>query len=159
MVEHPDSHLIDPRRMSWARLVGDHDRIAQQCAALVTLARRPDRPAEAAAILLLELAVCVADHLGIEDQVIDLTMVAVRDGTSPGDAALMSAALDALRADWTSFIVRWSPAAVIEHWPAFGGEAEVMLGRLSDQVRRENELLYAEALRCGIIDRGQPILH
>ncbi|GAA0668255.1 hypothetical protein FHT00_000275 [Sphingomonas insulae] len=159
MVEYRGNDLVDPRRTSWARLVGDHDRIAQQCAALVVLARRPDRPAEAAAVLLLELAVCVADHLGIEDQVIDLTVTAVRTGVSPDDAATMSEALDVLKADWTDFIVRWTPAAVLGHWSRFAGEAETMMSRLSDQVRHENELLYAEALRRGIIDRGQPVLH
>ena len=159
MVEHSGEYPLDSRRTSWARLVGDHDRIARQCSALVALARRPDRPAEAAAVLLLELAVCVADHLGVEDQVIDLTVAAVRTGCSPGDAAAMTEALEVLKADWTAFIVRWSPAAVIEHWAAFADEAEGMMGRLANQVRRENELLYAEALRRGIIDRGQAILH
>jgi hypothetical protein len=159
MAEYTGSPLVDPNRTSWSRLVGDHDRIAQQCTALVALARRADRPAEAAAILLLELAVRVADHLGIEDQVIDMTVTAIRAGTSPAEAAAMAEALDALKADWTAFIVRWSPAAIIEHWHGFADEAEIMLARLADQVRRENELLYAEALRRGLIDRGYPVLH
>jgi hypothetical protein len=159
MVDHVTRDLADPRRTSWTRLVGDHDRIARQCAALVTLSRRANRPAEDAAVLLLELAVGVADHLGVEDQVIDLTTTAIRTGSSPEEAAAMAAALDALKVDWTRFIVRWSPAAVIADWADFAGEAESMLGRLSDQVRRENELLYAEALRRGVIDTGQPILH
>lgn len=159
MVERRATDRTDPRRTSWARLVGDHDRIAQQCAALVALARRADRPAEAAAVLLLEIAVCVADHLGIEDQVIDLTVTAVSTGVSPADAATMSEALEVLKADWTDFVVRWTPAAVLGHWSSFAGEAEIMMSRLSEQVRHENELLYAEALRRGIIDRGQPVLH
>lgn len=159
MADYAGNPLADPHRTSWSRLVGDHDRIARQCMTLVALARRADHPAEAAAILLLELAVCVADHLGIEDQVIDMTLTAVRTGTSPAEAAAMAEALEALKADWTAFIVRWSPAAIIEHWHGFAEDAEVMLPRLSDQVRRENELLYAEALRRGVIDRGYPVLH
>lgn len=159
MVDYAGAPLADPNRASWSRLVGDHDRIARRCAALVALARRDDRPAEAAAILLLELAVCVADHLGIEDQVIDMTLTAIHAGASAQEAAAMADALDTLKADWTAFIVRWSPAAIIEHWDGFAVDAEAMLPRLSDQVRRENELLYAEALRRGIIDRGQPVLH
>lgn len=159
LADPPIDRLADPRRASWARLVSDHDRIARQCEALVALTRRADRPAEAAAILLLELAVGVADHLGIEDQVIDLTVVALRGGAAADEAASMAATLDALKADWTRFIVRWSPAAVLGQWSEFAGEAEAMLARLADQVRHENDLLYAEAHRRGIIDRGQPILH
>lgn len=159
MVEHAGNDLVDSRRTSWARLVDDHDRIARQCAALVALARREDRPAEAAAVLLLELAVGVADHLGVEDQVIDLTVTAARAGTPPAEIAAMAQALEVLKDDWTTFIIRWPPAAVADHWADFAGEVESMTNRLSDQVRRENELLYAEALRRGVIDYGRPILH
>ncbi|MCP3734806.1 hypothetical protein M9979_07975 [Sphingomonas sp. RP10(2022)] len=154
-----DTLRLDPRRISWSRLLGDHDRIAQQCAALVALVQRDDEATETASILLLELAVFVADHLGVEDEVIDLTLAALRTGTPPRSAVAMTVALDALKRDWTTFLVTWTPAAVAADWPAFAVAAQAMLPRLAAQVRHENELLYAEALRRGIIDRGEPILH
>ncbi len=149
----------DPTRASWTRLLGDHDRIAQHCAALAALARRADRPVEDASIRLLELTVCVADHLGVEDQVIDLTAVAMRNGASAEQVAAMTAELDVLKADWTDFIVRWTPVAIAGDWDGFTAATEAMLPRLGAQVRRENELLYAEALRRGVIDSGRLILH
>lgn len=153
-----EQSIGDPARTSWARLLGDHDRIARQCAGLATLARQSDRPADAASIMLLELAICVADHLGVEDQVVDLTLAALHAGSTPQQAAAMSRELDALKCDWTDFIVRWTPSAIAADWPAFGDDADAILSRLSTQVRRENELLYAEALYRGIIAKGLPTL-
>jgi hypothetical protein len=154
-----DRHTPYPGRTTWTRLVGDHDRIARQCAAICALAQRADQPVETAAIQLLELAVVVADHLGDEDQVIDLTATAIRFGASAEQAAAMTDELDVLKTDWTDFIVRWTPAAIAAQWPAFIVDAQGMMPRLAAQVRRENELLYAEAMHRGIIDTGQPILH
>ncbi len=159
MIDHRSDDTIDPHRTSWARLLGDHDRIARQCATLAAVARRPDRPVETASILLLELAVVVADHMGVEDQVIDMTCAAISTGTTPAEATAMAAELERLKADWTRFIVRWNHPTIERDWPIFGEAAEAMLSRLAAQVRRENELLYAEALRRGIIDSGQPVLH
>ncbi|MEH3157558.1 MAG: hypothetical protein PGN08_00780 [Sphingomonas taxi] len=159
MVAPFDATRTDPRRITWTRLLGDHERIAQQCATIALLAQREDRPAETVAILLLELAVFVADHLGVEDEVIDLTLAAVRTGSSPQDAVAMARRLEVLKSDWGAFIVAWTPAALATRWPEFAVAAEAMLPRLVAQVRGESELLYAEALRRGVIDSGQPILH
>ncbi|USU06401.1 opsin-5 family protein [Sphingomonadaceae bacterium OTU29MARTA1] len=159
MVDRPESDGIDPRRTSWGRLVGDHDRIARQCGALVALTRRDDRPAEDVTVALLELTVSVADHLGVEDQVIDMTTVAIRGGTSPDHAAAMADELEALKSDWTAFIVRWNPTAVVAQWDAFAEDAAAMLPRLVAQVKRENELLYTAALRHGVIDAGHATRH
>lgn len=153
-VAHPTA-----ARIAWRRLLGDHDRIASQCAAIAALARRPGRHVETASILLLELAIFVADHMGVEDQVVDLTAAAIRSGATPDDAAALATEFDALKCDWTAFIVRWTPDAVAADWPGFAEAAEAMMPRLSAQVRRENELLYAEALRRGIIQTGGLVLH
>lgn len=159
MIEHNRDGHADPRRITWTRLLGDHDRIARQCADLVDLARRPDRPVEIAAIQLLELAVFVADHMGVEDRVIDLTAAAIHAGTSPEAAEAMRVRLDTLKSDWAEFIVRWTPDAIAADWPAFTIAAEAILPRLAAQVRCENDLLYTEALRRGLIESGRAILH
>ena len=154
-----DRYTTHPGRTTWTRLVGDHDRIARQCAAIAALAQSSDQPVETVTVQLLELAVVVADHLGIEDQVRDLTATAIRFGASVEQAAAMTRELDVLKSDWTDFIVRWSPTAIAERWSAFIVDAQAMMPRLAAQVRRENELLYAEAMHRGIIDTGRPILH
>ena len=146
-------------RASWVRLLGDHDRIARQCTALVAIARRPDCPYGQATVMLLELAVCVADHLGVEDRVIDLTAMALRFGMTPDRVTAMTGELDLLKRDWIDFIGRWTPDTIVARWPLFADDAETMLGRLATQVRRENELLYAEASGMGIIAPGERLLN
>jgi hypothetical protein len=158
MTDPTDSHA-GPARASWMRLMGDHDRIARQCAALAVVARRGDRPYDQATAMLLDLAILVADHMGVEDRVIDLTAAALRFGIAPARATVMHDALQTLKRDWTDFIVRWTPDVIVARWPAFGDDAAAMLARLEEQVRGENELLYAEALDRGIIVRGERILH
>ncbi|NII58258.1 hemerythrin domain-containing protein [Sphingomonas aerolata] len=141
-------------RTSWRRLIDDHDRIAERCTDLVALLQRRGHNCAAASRKLLELAVLVADHLGVEDEVIDLTAIATEADYSPETVAVMAAELDALRREWRVFIAHWLPTIEPADWYEFRGEAEAMLSRLTHQVQRESALLYDDALRAGVIATG-----
>lgn len=146
---HPESD-----RRTWERLIGDHDSIASKCSAIVALTNGGRLQCGLASRLLLELAVLVADHLGVEDEVIDLTAIATEADYSPETVAVMAAELDALRREWRVFIAHWLPTIEPADWYEFRGEAEAMLARLTHQVQRESALLYDDALRAGVIATG-----
>lgn len=145
-------------RTSWARMIGDHDRIAAMCADIVALSERPPAERSRAPGMLAQLALVVADHLGAENEMVDLATLVAAD-SSPDVIANMQATADALRNDWRRFISRWLPAIPPAEWPAFMADATEMLSRLDRQVAAENRLLYDVAFRHGIIDTGFTALH
>ena len=151
--------VSDQDRANWTRLIDDHEKIAGQCADLVLLARQPSTQSALASRKLIELAVTVADHLGVEDEVIDRTVVAMEAHCSADTIAMMEEDLDILRSDWKAFIGRWLPTISSKDWAAFGMQAESMLDRLSHQVKLETELLYDHALRDGVVRPGGLVLH
>ena len=151
--------VSDQDRANWTRLIEDHEKIAEQCADLVTLARQSKAQSTVASRKLIELAVTVADHLGVEDEVIDRTVVAMGAHCSADTIAMMEEDLDILRSDWKAFIGRWLPTIQPKDWAAFGVQAESMLDRLSNQVKLETELLYDHALRDGVVRSGGLVLH
>jgi hypothetical protein len=151
--------VSDNDRANWTRLIDDHEKIAGQCAELVNLARQSKTQSAIASRKLIELAVTVADHLGVEDEVIDRTVVAMEAHCSADTIAMMEEDLDILRSDWKAFIGRWLPTISPKDWAAFGGQAESMLDRLSRQVKLETELLYDHALRDGVVRPGGLVLH
>lgn len=151
--------VLDEDRANWARLIDDHDRIADQCAVLAELARQSSAQADVASRKLIELAVTVADHLGVEDEVIDLTAAAMEARYPIDTIATMEEDLDILRSDWKVFIARWLPAIARTDWQTFGVDAESMLNRLSRQVKLETELLYDHALEDGVLRPGGLVLH
>nr|GFD58900.1 hypothetical protein [Tanacetum cinerariifolium] len=57
----------------------------------------------------------------------------------------MRASLERLRSDWAVFVGKWTTRAVTDHWLAFGGEATIMVERLTMQIAAENDLLYSPA--------------
>jgi hypothetical protein len=140
-------------------LIEDHYRIAEQCAVLVSLARQSSAQAGVASRKLIELAVTVADHLGVEDEVIDRTLVAMEARYSADAIAMMEENLDILRSDWKVFIARWLPVILPDDWTTFGVQARSMLDRLSAQVRLETEILYDSALEDGVVRPGGLVLH
>lgn len=151
--------VSDQDRANWARLIGDHDRIAEQCAILAALSRKTSAESGLASRKLIELAVTVADHLGVEDEVIDRTVVAMEAHCSPDTIAMMEEDLDILRSDWKAFIGRWLPVIQPSDWTLFGIQAESMMNRLSEQVKLETELLYDNALQDGVMQPGSLVLH
>ena len=151
--------VSDQDRANWARLINDHEKIARQCAELVSLARQSKGQSAIASRKLIELAVTVAEHLGVEDEVIDRTVVAMEAHCSADTIAMMEEDLDILRSDWKAFIGRWLPTISPKDWSAFGVQAESMLDRLSHQVKLETELLYDHALRDGVVRPGGLVLH
>lgn len=151
--------VSDQDRANWTRLIDDHEKIAGQCTELVCMARQSSTQSAVASRKLIELAVTVADHLGVEDEVIDRTVVAMEARCSADTIAMMEEDLDILRSDWKAFIGRWLPTISPKDWTAFGVQAESMLDRLSDQVKLETKLLYDHALRDGVVRPGGLVLH
>lgn len=151
--------ISDQDRANWSRLIADHDRIADQCAILVDLSRQSSAQSGAASRKLIELAVTVADHLGVEDEVIDRTIMAMEARYSNDAIAMMEEDLDILRSDWKVFIARWLPVIMPQDWQAFGEQAQSMLDRLSAQVKLETEILYDNALEDGVVRPGGLVLH
>ena len=150
-------------RITWLRLIEDHERIADQCSTLTRLARQSSAQSAAASRQLIELAVTVAEHLRIEDEVIDRTAMALGTRYSADAIADMEEDLDILRSDWKSFIGRWLPVIAPSEWALFGAQAESMFDRLSDQVRLETDILYDHALGNGVVltrrNLGGLVLH
>jgi len=141
-------------RTSWSRLIRDHDRIAERCAGLVALLQRREHNCAAASRKLVELAVLVADHLGVEDEVIDLTAIATEADYAPETVAAMAEELATLRREWRVYVAHWLPTIEPADWYEFKAESEAMLARLTFQVQRESALLYDDALRSGMIATG-----
>lgn len=111
------------------------------------------QPAEAARALGT-LAVLVRDHLAQEDPVIYDTVLAIQR-TRHADAAAMSASeFEALKRDWTGYILRWDEVTITTHWPGFVDETKSMLERLRTRVRSETAILYSLAEHCGVIAAG-----
>ena len=149
----------DEDRANWAQLLDDHKRIAEQCVVLADLAQGSREQSGIASRKLIELAITVAKHLDLEDEVIDRTVMAMEAKYSPDTIATMEENLDILRSDWKAFIGRWLPTISPKDWTAFGVQAESMLDRLSHQVMLETELLYDHALRDGVVRPGGLVLH
>lgn len=146
-------------RTDWTRLIDDHERIAEQCVALAAMAQEPSTRSLAASRKLIELAVTVAAHLEVEDDVIDRTAVAMGARYSADTIATMEEDLDVLRSDWKAFIARWLPVILPGDWQAFGEQADSMLDRLATQVKLETEMLYVHAIREGFVQPGALVLH
>ena len=144
---------------NWAQLIDDHKRIAEQCIVLADLAQGSREQSGLASRKLIELAVTVARHLDLEDEVIDRTVVAMEAKYSPDTIATMEEDLDILRSDWKAFIGRWLPVINPADWKTFGVQAESMLDRLSSQVMLETEILDDHALRDGVVRPGGAVLH
>ena len=153
----PDNDLAE--RASWARLIGDHDRIARMCRALAAVSAEPVSSRGKASGMLARLAVVVADHLGVEREMVDMTAVAMAANYSVDTVIDMQATLDLLKQDWKAFIARWLPTIEADGWTQFGIDAAAMLPRLSRQVEQENRLLYDGAVRYGIIGLGHTVVH
>ena len=149
----------DEDRANWARLIDDHRHIAAQCVEIADLAQGPREQSGPASRKLIELAITVAKHLDVEDEVIDRTVIAMEPRFSAETIAMMEEDLDILRSDWKVFISRWLPVIAPSEWEAFGVEAESMLDRLSSQVMLETKILYDHALRDGVVRAGGAVLH
>lgn len=151
--------VTEQDRANWSRLIDDHQRIASQCVALAALSKESSAQSMVASRKLIELAVAVADHLGVEDEIIDRTAVAMGARCSADTVAMMEEDLDILRSDWKAFIARWLPIIMPGEWNTFGTQADSMLDRLASQVKLETELLYDHALRDGVVRPGGLVLH
>lgn len=151
--------VSDQDRANWVRLIDDHERIADQCAILAALSQKSSAESGLASRKLIELAVSVADHLKVEDEVIDRTAVAMEARCSSDTIAMMEEDLDILRSDWKAFIGRWLPVIGPGDWKLFGIQAESMMNRLQEQVKLETKLLYDHALQDGVMPAGSLVLH
>ena len=157
MLDDDGSQLAE--RMSWQSLVQDHERILGQCECLFSpdpfrIASKP-RSVERTFIL----AVTLADHLGIEDEIVDRTAAALSCGYAECDVVAMRDELDALRRDWTKFLLAWTPRDLSGEWESFAAAVATMMPRLVAQVHRETEILYGPAFGFGVINRGRARVH
>lgn len=129
------------------RLIEDHQHIVVLATSVLRAANQEQPDVFAASDLLFELAVHVASHLGFEDEMIDLGLLASESGRSDEVASDLLATVATLRRGWTRFIARWSPDQLDADWPGFQRETRAMLERLVVHVRLEDELLHAAMAR------------
>lgn len=155
---HADDRTSSDRQ-SYERLLHDHVRIEHQCRSLLSMTRAGSRYSPQASDALFGLAVTLADHLGVEDEVLDLTAIALAGGWSSDDATAMHDKLEVLRRDWSDFLAFWTTNVIAERWRLFGDAVTRIVDRLVEQVDRENELLYVHALACGTIKMGDVAKH
>jgi regulator of sigma D len=126
-------------------LLRDHaviERFASQLALLI------ERDADAAALsrTLDHLVETVADHLSVEDAMIYTLAMRARSGGAHDSVERMRNAFEQLKADWGVYLQRWTPEAITADREEFVRATRVMLPRLRDRVRLENELLCALTL-------------
>ena len=157
MLDDDGSQLAE--RMSWDSLVQDHERILGQCERLSLLTQSGSHRSHEASNALLILAVTLADHLGIEDEMVDRTAAALSCGYAECDVVAMHDELDALRRAWTEFLLAWTPRDLSGEWADFAAAVATMMPRLVAQVHRETEILYGPAFGFGLINRGRARVH
>jgi len=134
--------------LAYQELIDDHDRIDWLTRQLEQLTDGPDERFTEADRLLAQLSAAIVAHLAKEDSFIypDLAR-----STDPADANGLIAEFEILKTDWTHFLAVWACDERPANWPAFRCDAGGMLERLRERVIKETSLLYAMALREGLI--------
>jgi hypothetical protein len=134
--------------LAYQELIDDHDRIDRLTRQLDQLTQGPDERFAEADRLLAQLSAAILAHLAKEDSFIypDLAR-----STDPADAGGLIVEFEMLKADWADFLAVWARPDRPADWPAFRHDAGGMLDRLRERVIKETSLLYAMALREGLI--------
>jgi hypothetical protein len=135
-------------KLAYQELIDDHDRIDQLTRQLEQLTGSPDDRFAEADRLLAQLSAAIVAHLEKEDSFIypDLAR-----STDPADASGLIIEFEILKKDWTDFLAVWARPDRPADWSAFRHDASGMLERLRERVIKETSLLYAMALREGLI--------
>jgi iron-sulfur cluster repair protein YtfE (RIC family) len=100
---------------------------------------------------LAALAAELVAHLAKEDSMIYPRLIAGNDAATSAAAQAVIDEFQNLSADWTALITETTPASIALDPAGFAARTRVLLGRLEGRVRRENELLYPQALRAAHI--------
>jgi len=139
--------------LDYQELIDDHDRIDQLTHQLDRLIdSEHDRFAEADR-LLAQLSATIVAHLAKEESFIypDLAR-----STDPADAIGLIIEFEILKKDWTDFLGIWARPDRPADWASFRRDTGGMLERLRLRVMKETSLLYAMALREGLIRLRPP---
>ncbi|MDB5678234.1 hemerythrin domain-containing protein [Sphingomonas bacterium] len=135
--------------LDYHTLMAEHDRLVVHGTALDAALDGGDGAAiyHAFATLSTELVA----HLAKEDSMIYPRLIAGDDIATSAAAQDVIDEFRDLAADWTA-LAGWAAPDTIAAEPArFADEARGLLARLRGRVRRENELLYPQALRAAHI--------
>lgn len=139
--------------MNYQELIEDHARIDE-------LARELELAVQSATLrngevdrLLPRLARVVEQHLQKEDSFIYPELIGADD---PAGATGIVLEFDAIKRDWEIYLGLWRGGVSGQDWPAFCESTVGMLGRLRERVMTETGLLYAMALREGLITMRAP---
>lgn len=138
-------------RMSYQRLMEEHDRIDAALAVLSALCESdaPDLPA--VVISLSDLAGELHRHLEHEDSFIYPQLMAEASGGVSDIAAAFVREFAMLREDWGLYLREWSADTIAADWASFRHETQSMATRLKARVDAENSLLYPAALQSNLI--------
>ena len=135
--------------LDYSTLMAEHDRLVAHGVALETAIDGGDGAAihQAFATLCAELVA----HLVKEDSMIYPRLIAGDDAETSAAAREVIDEFRDLTADFRA-LIGWATRDAIMAEPArFADEARDLLARLRGRVRRENELLYPQALRAAHI--------
>ncbi|WP_245844213.1 hemerythrin domain-containing protein [Sphingomonas spermidinifaciens] len=136
-----------PPIASYARLIGEHAEIAARAARL-TAATIDSDPVEVRDALD-ELADALVDHLATEDREVHPRLMTARDGATRWAAEAARQRYETLADDWIALIGHWTTPRIAADHNGFASASAVLIARLHDRIREEDDLLYPAALATG----------
>ncbi|MDF7774967.1 hemerythrin domain-containing protein [Sphingomonas sp. AOB5] len=137
--------------VSYEQLIAEHARIDHALARLLVLTEDGVPDLAAVTLALSDLSSELSAHLAHEDSFIYSRMLAGSDADGPAVAQKFIDDFAELRHDWGLFLAEWNAECIEADWQNFRHDAHAMIHRLARRVAAENELLYAMALRIGVI--------
>lgn len=132
------------------RLIQDHTLLDTAAATLAILAEGVASQPEMAFDELQRFRHTLAQHLNEEAKVIAASH---EHGVTPfaEHAAAHRDAFADLVAEWETYLREWSEDNIREDWTGFGDATRWMMGRLREQIRAENDILYPLAVKHGLV--------
>ena len=137
--------------MSYERLIAEHGRIDMALGRLQLLIEADAPDAGAVTICLSDLSCELTAHLEYEDSFIYPRLIASSDRQTSTTAREFVEDFAQLREDWELYLSEWNRDCIVADWAQFRHYTHVMIARLTERIRAENELLYAAALQAGAI--------
>lgn len=135
--------------LDYQTLMAEHDRLIVQIGAFERSVEGGD-PIEIHRTFA-QLSADLIIHLAKEDSTIYPRLIAGEDIASSEAALAVIEEFKDLAADWTA-LIGWASLEAIMNEPAhFASWSQELVERLRGRVRRENELLYPQALRAAHI--------
>lgn len=138
------SDMID-----YETLMREHDVLVALGADLETALDSTDTDMMAAA--QARLAGLLVAHLAREDSAIYPKLLLGNDASAAAAARAVVDEFVDLARDWRGHLTRWTPEHIAAETASFADATRVLLARLRQRVRRENELLYPLALQAAHI--------